>query len=170
MGPIEIVFLILLGVWGIIGLVRGYPKELGVTVILCAVLFVLELLDERYQAQLNSAVGMVTNAAAANATRTWIYVVVLIVAGFISYQGQTLSFPGGSGRGFLNWVSGLLNGYLLVGSIWYYLNAANWPGLPIIETYTPLYNAMVRLMPPAIFSWPYFIALVVILLIARVIR
>ncbi len=87
---------------------------------------------------------------------------------FISYQGQTLTFPGTGGSTFFDAGVGFLNGYLLAGSIWYYLQQAGWPGLPVVPTYTPAYQAMVRLLPPAVFSWPYFIGLAVILLIARV--
>ena len=168
MGPIEIVFLVLLMVFGIIGVVRGYGRELGVTTMLLITLFVLELLDERYRDKLNQAVGALISSASADGTRAWIFVVVLIVVAFMSYEGQTLSFAGNRGRIVFDLGTGLLNGYLLIGSIWHYLHLANWPLLSVTQTYTPLYNVMVRLLPPAIFSWPYFVGLVVLLLIARV--
>jgi hypothetical protein len=168
LGPIEIIFLILLMVFGIIGIVRGYGRELGVTTILLLVLFVLELLDERYRELLNRAVGVFVAEPSANPTRAWLYVIVLLVTAFMAYEGQTLNFPGNRGRIFFDLGTGLLNGYLLFGSVWYYLHQASWPALPVVQTYTPLYNALIRLMPPAIFSWPYFVGLVVLLLIARV--
>lgn len=168
MGPIEITFLILIAVFGIIGIVRGFSRELGVTTMLLLVLFVLELLDERFRERLNAAIGLLVNDPSANGARAWIFVIILAVVAFISYEGQTLVFPGGRGRVFFDFGSGLLNGYLIIGSIWYYLHQANWPFLPIVQTYTPLYSAMVRLLPPAIFTWHYFIALVVLLMIARV--
>lgn len=168
MGPVEFIFLILLGVFAIIGVVRGYPKELGVTTILLVGLFVLELLNERYGTVLDQALNVVTGQPAVGAARAWLYVIILIVLAFISYQGQTITFPGKAGRTFFDIGTGLLNGYLLVGSIWYYLHQAGWPGLPITAPFTPFYQAVVRLLPPAVFSWPYFIGLAVILLIARV--
>ena len=169
MGPVEILFLILLAVFAIIGVVRGYPRELGVTTILLVGLFVLQLLNERFPDVIDSALNIIAPQPAMGAARAWLYVIVLVVLAFISYQGQTLTFPGSAnGRAFFNVGTGLLNGYLLVGSIWYYLHVAGWPGLPIVAPFSAFYDAAVRLLPPAVFTWPYFIGLAVILLIARV--
>ena len=49
MGPIEFVFLTLFLIFGIIGVMRGYGRELGVTTMLLLALFVLEFIDEGYQ-------------------------------------------------------------------------------------------------------------------------
>ncbi len=168
MGPIEITFLVLLIVFAIVGLVRGYSHELGVTTMLLIALFALEFLNEKYQGTLNRLLGMVSGQEDIDPVRSWIFVAVLLVITFISYQGNTLSFPGRGGRPFFDLGTGLLNGYLAAGSIWYYLHQAGWPGLPIGEPYTTFYQTVVRLLPPAVFSWPYFIGLAVILLIARV--
>jgi hypothetical protein len=167
-GPIEIAFLMLLTVFAIIGIVRGYPRELGVTTMLLVALFVLEFLNERYQGLVDQALGIVTGQDEIGPLRAWVFVITLVVIAFITYQGQTLAFPGKAGRLFFDLGTGLLNGYLLVGSIWYYLHQAGWPGLPVMEPFTAFYQAAVRLLPPAVFSWPYFIGLAVILLIARV--
>ena len=168
MGPIEITFVVLLAVFAVVGLVRGYPRELGVTTMLLITLFVLEFLNEKYQASIDRVLNIVTGQEAVDPVRSWAFVAALLVITFISYQGQTLSFPGKGGQPFFDLGTGLLNGYLAAGSIWYYLHQAGWPGLPIGEPYTNFYQAMVRLLPPAVFTWPYFIGLAVILLIARV--
>jgi hypothetical protein len=167
-GPIEILFLVLVAVFIVIGIVRGYARELGVTTMLLIALFVLEFVSERYQALLDKALGIATGQEAVSPLRAWIFVIVLLVITFVSYQGQTLSFPGKGNRAFFDVGVGLLNGYLFAGSIWYYLAQAGWPGLPINPPFTPFYEAMMKLLPPAVFSWPYFIGLAVILLIARV--
>lgn len=166
MGPIEIVFVVVIGIFIAIAFVRGYNKELGVTIMLLIALFVLEFLNERYQALVDTALGIATGQD--TVLRPWLFVLFLLVMTFISYQGNTLAFPGSGTRPFFNFGVGLLNGWLLAGSIWYYLQQAGWPGLKVAQTYTLTYDAMVRLLPPAIFSWPYFIGLAVILLIARV--
>jgi hypothetical protein len=165
-GPVEIVFLVVIAIFIAIAFVRGYSKELGVTIMLLIALFVLEFLNERYQALVNEALGIATGQDFV--LRPWLFVIFLLVMAFISYQGNTLSFPGSGSRPFFNFGVGLLNGWLLAGSIWYYLAEAGWPGLPVVPTYTITYDALVRLLPPAVFSWPYFIGLAVILLIARV--
>ena len=42
MGPIELLFLVVIGLFGAIGVVRGYQRELGVTTMLLLTLFVIE--------------------------------------------------------------------------------------------------------------------------------
>lgn len=166
MGPIEIVFLVVVAIFIAIAFVRGYSKELGVTTMLLIALFVLEFLNERYQTLVDQALNITTGQDAV--LRPWLFVLFLLVITFISYQGNTLSFPGSGNRPIFNFGVGLLNGYLFAGSIWYYLAQAGWPGLPVSQVYSATYLALVRLLPPAVFSWPYFIGLAVILLIARV--
>ena len=166
MGPVEVVFFVLVAVFIAVALVRGYNRELGVTTMLLIALFVLEFLNERYQAAVDAALGLATGQDAV--LRPWLFVLFLLVITYISYQGNTLAFPGSSTSRFFDVGVGTLNGYLFAGSIWYYLQQAGWPGLEVVPTYTPVYQALVRLLPPGVFSWPYFIGLAVILLIARV--
>lgn len=168
MGPIEFVFFVVVGIFIAVAFVRGYGKELGVTIMLLIALFVLEFVNERYQALVDQALSLTTGQNVV--LRPWLFVLFLLVITFISYQGNTLAFPGSGNRPFFNFGVGLLNGYLFAGSIWYYLAQAGWPGLPVSQPFTATYQALIRLLPPAVFSWPYFIGLAVILLIARVWR
>ncbi len=170
MGPVELVFLTVFVIFGIIGVVRGYGKELGVTTMLLIALFVLEFLDERYQALVMRALAVFTgpDEGAQIAAKGLIYCAALVVVTFISYEGETLSFPGKPGKLFFDLGSGLLNGYLLAGSLWYYLQAANWPILRPTGEFTALYRVLVRFLPPAVFPWQYLIGLAVIMLIARI--
>lgn len=121
MGPIEFVFLTIFLTFGIIGVVRGYHRELGVTTMLLLALFVLELLNEKYQIALNRLLGIFVNnnPAALTSARSLLFCIILIVIVFISYEGETLSFPGKRGRIFFDLGSGLLNGYLFAGSLWH---------------------------------------------------
>lgn len=170
MGPVELIFLTVFVIFGVIGVIRGYGRELGVTTMLFIALFVLELAQENYQPQLTRILTMVagTDKAAQESAQALIYCVILLVVTFISYEGETLSFPGKRGRIFFDLGSGLLNGYLFAGSLWYYLHSANWPVLHPTKPYTQLYDTVVRFLPPAVFEWPYLIGLAVIMLIARV--
>lgn len=170
MGPIELVFLMMFLIFGIIGVVRGYGRELGVTTMLFLTLFVLEFIDERYQAQLDKALGIFVGSApnALVLARTFIYCAVLVVVAYVSYEGETLSFPGKRGRLFFDLGSGLLNGYLFAGSLWYYLAQANWPLLNLSGEFTDFYNIIVQYLPPKIFNWQYLIGLAVIMLVARI--
>ncbi|MGQ9489524.1 MAG: hypothetical protein ACUVR4_01605 [Anaerolineae bacterium] len=170
MGPVELVFLTIFVIFGIIGMVRGYGRELGVTTMLFITLFVLEFLAERYPTVLLQVIAIFTgpDQEAQIAAGALIYCAALLVITFISYEGETLSFPGKRGKIIFDLGSGLLNGYLLAGSLWYYLQAANWPILRPSGDFTALYRVLVRFLPPAVFSWQYLIGLAVIMLIARI--
>ena len=89
---------------------------------------------------------------------------------FISYQGVTLVFPIKSTSWFLGLGIGLINGYLFAGSMWYYLQRAGWPLLHSVvkPEYSQLNDTLIKLMPPAIFSWQALLLMVVALLILRI--
>ncbi len=169
MGPVEFIFLTVFAIFGVVGVIRGYGRELGVTTMLFIVLFVLELADERYQTQLMRVLRLVASDEAGQlSAQALLYCAIILAVTFISYEGETLSFPGKRGRIFFDLGSGLLNGYLFAGSLWYYLHAANWPVFHPTAPFTTLYNTVVRFLPPAVFEWPYLIGLALIMLIARI--
>lgn len=170
MGPIELVFLTLFVIFGIIGVIRGYGRELGVTTILLLALFVLEFLSESYPAPLNRVLQIFAGADPARVAdaRALLYCAILIIVTFMSFEGETLSFPGKRGHLFFDLGSGLLNGYLFAGSLWYYLDTAGWPLLKLTEPFTQFYQLAVKLLPPAVFKWQYLVGLAVILLLARI--
>ncbi len=170
MGPVEFIFLTILIIFCVIGIIRGYNRELGVTTMLLLTLFVLEFLSETFPGLLNQVVGIVAGADPARqaAARGLLYCVILIIITFVSYEGETLSFPGKRGRILFDLGSGLLNGYLFAGSLWYYLHAAGWPLLNPAKPFTDFYNLAVKLLPPQVFAWQYLVGLAVIMLIARI--
>ena len=170
MGPIEITFFVMLGIWALIGVVRGYHRELGVTTMLLLALFVLVFTTDRmgqhFQAFLEFVAG--PDPARQATLQAVLFCGFLTVIVFISYQGQTLIFPGTGGNSFVNMLAGLVNGYLYAGSLWFYLACANWPFLNVRPPYNSLYYAISAILPPAIFTWPYLIGLAVLLLIIRI--
>lgn len=172
MGPIEITFLVMVAIWGAIGIVRGYPRELGVTLMLFVGLFVLVFIDSKMCDQLSKLLEFVVGPdpykqAALKAAAYSLFLVFMV---FISYQGDILVFPARGSSSFVSWLVGLLNGYLFAGSIWYYMALANWPFGLIHPPFTAFYEALSKILPPAIFSWQVLIALIVIMLILRVIK
>ena len=172
MGPIELLFLTIFGLFGAIGVVRGYQRELGVTTMLLLALFVIEFfmataLGDRVTALLsNAGVSETQIATIVDLTAC----AVLLFVTFISYQGLGLIYPGSGRNHFLSLLIGLLNGYLLAGSIWWYLQSAGWPFGKVTDTYTPVYEFLVKLLPPEIFGWQFFILVAVAMLIIRVVR
>ena len=135
-------------------------------------LFVLVLLDTQFPNISKRVLTFIAGEGTAEQTtaKGVLYTIILILVVFISYQGETLVYPGGARSPGLSLVAGLLNGYLFAGSVWYYLAQAGWPFLNPAEPFSQFYQAATRVLPPAILSWQYLIALVVIMLVLRVWR
>lgn len=172
MGPVEVVFLVIIGLFGAIGVVRGYQRDLGVTTMLLIALFILEFLTttsfgERIDSFLLDA-GM--TASALETMWALVAVAVILLVTFISYQGLGLVYPGSGKNTFVSLLVGLINGYLFAGSIWYYLAKADYPFANVEPPFSAFYNFFVQILPPAIFPWQFFILLAVTMLIIRVIK
>lgn len=173
MVPVELVFFVIVIIFGVIGIVRGYLKELGVTTVMVVMLFGVTTFESRLSPILTKAATKVApNEVASIQAAFWIAAVAF--AAFISYQGQTLAFEGTQPKGALatalNLMSGLVNGYLIAGSIWYYLHRLGYPVLGIKpENLSSLAQAMVPLLPPRLLA-PYLIYLVLFLVIMRVVK
>jgi hypothetical protein len=172
MGPVDVFFFILVALWGVIGLVRGYHRELGVTLLLFVGLFVPVFLDARYSTQMAELMGFIVGPDPCKQIilKNVLYCVFLIFIAFISYQGEVFRYPGTTSNSFISWLVGLLNGYLLVGSVWYYLAQAQWPLNLVKPPFSVLYDAIYTILPPAIFKWPVILAVILIMVILRVIR
>jgi hypothetical protein len=171
MGPIEIVFLVMIAIFGAIGVVRGFGRELGVTTLLLIALLLLEFLDEQYPTQLGNVLGRLVSAGAVtqSSIKAGIYCAFLILIVFISYEGETLSFPTKVQSQAYGATFGLINGYLFAGSLWYYLHQASWLGWEGIQTnFSEFYLLAVKILPPAVFQWKHLIVLVALMLILRV--
>ncbi|OQA39046.1 MAG: hypothetical protein BWY52_03171 [Chloroflexi bacterium ADurb.Bin325] len=169
MGYLEIAFIAVWIMFAVIGVIRGYPRELGVTAMLLIALFVTEFIEERYQAFANRALAYFvgSDATAQLTARMLLYCGFLIVIAYIAYEGDTLVFRGKRGKLAFDLGNGILNGYLFVGSLWYYLNSANYPLLGRSGDLSPLNQAIIRFLPPAVFTWQYLIVLVILLILAR---
>jgi len=185
--PIEVIFGSLLVVFIFIGVVRGYPKELGVTVTVLVALYLLIKIDQRQAAvvsYLGRALGLLGVELADELTRKLVlfslYTLFLVVMVFIAYEGITLEFPGVRPKGpsgtLLNVGSGLLNGYLVLGTIWYYLDKFEYPTQVIGLFKSPLTGfakSVIPLLPQYLLGdraeW-YFLGFLLLLLILRVVR
>jgi len=172
MTPVGVVFLIVMLLFGVVGIVRGVAKELGVTTMLLAALMVLQLTVTMFASQIASFLNQVFGVSPTSVPTILAVCSALFLAlvTFISYQGITLIFPIKSTSWFLGLGIGLINGYLFAGSMWYYLQKAGWPLMHSVvkPEYSQLNDTLYKLMPPAIFSWQALLLMVVALLILRI--
>jgi uncharacterized membrane protein required for colicin V production len=181
----------LLIVFGIIGLARGLWEELGVTTVILLSLFALNLGERLILENLASNLpeGVLSGTPTGTVAAIYYGAVICFVA-FIAYQGITLEFPVKKQKGVFKWffgfLGGLLNGYLIVGTVWDVVNRASYFGLKvpmgstgtriaISDTLTQLHNTLVKYMPVTLMNssdWvPYvFLAVGMILLLAIILK
>ena len=182
MQPLEVLWGVLLITFALVGIVRGFLKELGVTTVLLVLLFGLSRLEDRIPQVLTSAVGVVGFAVpeAPDPTGQFIwasfYTLVIVFVTLISYHGETLAFEGKSPKGpkgiLFGVMTGLLNGYLVSGSIWYFLDKYDYPTMLLYRFQEPLTDFAKSLVPllPLTLLRPFLPFLVVLTILARVIR
>jgi len=122
-------FLIL---FAIIGAMRGWAKEMLVTFSAILALFIITVL-EAYVPPINSF------ALPGSEAQFWLRVIIMILLAFFGYQ--TPKFPKLSEAKFarerlsdtlLGLFLGVLNGYLIIGTLWYFLAKANYAPIKFI--------------------------------------
>ncbi|MCE5259028.1 MAG: hypothetical protein LLG44_08230 [Chloroflexi bacterium] len=179
MVPVEVVFGIMVLIFTLIGFARGFLKELGVTAMAIWTLFVLSLLGPLVERMLG---GGELSASRAQ----WLcagYLLIIVGGALISYHGETLAFGGVPPRGMtgavLGTMMGLVNGYLIAGSLWYYMARFNYPIRALgftAEGLSPAAMAIQPYLPPALLGQPVLLGqslllyLSILLIVARVIR
>jgi len=184
--PIEVFFGALVVMFGLVGLVRGFLRELGVTMVMVFVLFFLSLVDPVVTKGIERLLNLLSVEAGADKMplyTCWVHLAVVMVAAFVSYEGETLAFAGSNPAGapgtVLGLMLGLVNGYLIAGSLWYYMDKYNYPiswlGFAT-ERLSPLASKIVPLLPSSFLGQEVFLGqsmllyLSIILLVFRVIR
>jgi hypothetical protein len=169
---IELIFIAIVVGFTVVGLVHGYRQELGVTIILMVILGLLQLADGQFRGQFNHVWNLAVSGSPMyrDAMRGVIFCGLLVLVVFWAYQSDFLRFPGKDTTfvaPVLNAGSGLLNGYLLAGSLWYYLSQAGWPYLSVQGPFSPLYWSAWQLLPPHILGWPIMFVLAVSMILMR---
>ena len=112
--------------FGVIGALRGWAKELLVTFSMLVALMILNLI-EVYAPWI-----LQTSLRAEFLIRAF----VLLFMAFFGYQTPAAMSNTGGGRRdwlqnrLLGFILGLLNGYLIVGSLWFYLHEVNYLWYP----------------------------------------
>jgi hypothetical protein len=179
MGPVELIFISIGLVVTLIGLARGYVKELGSTLIILVAIFILTFFQDQLSALLTTiggAVGSDGDAENNELLLSTVYSIIFIIIVFGAYAGRTLNFTGTPApppQGTLiSLLIGLLNGYLIAGTLWYYQHEYNYPIGQLVtfeNTLTDTAQTLVAYLPPSLFDNPvYWIVPVAVLLIIRV--
>jgi hypothetical protein len=141
MGPIEGLWGSIIAIFVLVGLVRGFLKELGVTTVLIVMLFgfdrIIPFLEEFINKGGLLAIGLAplkgdSPTVQSTANALWlIFTILTVLIVFISYQGETLSYAGSNPKfpvgTLLSLLIGAVNGYLITGTLWWILDRYHYP-------------------------------------------
>ena len=175
MGPIELLFLAVAVIIAMIGLARGYVKELGNTLVLMSAIFLLTFL----RPQIESVLERIFQPQNANAFSSTFFTLVFIAIVFASYSGRTLAFSGSPApppQGtIISLIVGMLNGYLVAGTIWYFQHHYEYPIQRLVPNLQPdlltaTARTMVEYLPPVLFENPIYWAIPVVILLMLKVR
>jgi uncharacterized membrane protein required for colicin V production len=141
-------FWMMVVIFAVIGAMRGWAKELLVTFSVILALFIIAVLS-RYVPPIRDFF------APPNGTQEfWIQTFIVLVLAFFGYQTPNISrFTGTKfarerfSDALLGLFLGALNGYLIVGSIWYFMAQSNYPYPQFISKPVPTPPIMTYLPP-----------------------
>ena len=126
MVSLNIVFWLFVIIFAVIGTMRGWAKELLVSFSIILALFIISVLDT-YVPPLKPFLD------GANSTAFWTQTIIVALLAFFGYQTPNIPKLGGGKfareklqDALFGAVLGAFNGYLIVGSIWYFLDQANY--------------------------------------------
>jgi hypothetical protein len=177
MSPIEISWYIVVVLFGIVGIVRTYPRELGVTTMCVAALLLLLQFGSKTLTWMRSSLSETAPWLMSERFSAGFYIAVFLGIVYISYQGITLIFRGNPPKGpmstLLSLVVGLVNGYFVSGTVWWYVHASGYPfGMVDATQLSASAQRLVQYLPPKVFeAHPgYLIVLLVLLLVLSVWR
>jgi hypothetical protein len=136
------VFWIAVILFGVIGLMRGWIREIQVTAAVVLGLFIIEQIGPWvWQVLVNRTPADLLAVDPLGTLRRLVVlkVAILLIIVFFGYQGPMVVSFATQGRiksnraretmqeGILGLFTGLLNGYLIVGAIWWYLHVGQYP-------------------------------------------
>jgi hypothetical protein len=154
-----VVFWLFVAIFALVGGMRGWARELLVTSALVLGLFLLAIL-ENYITPFRDSMALQTPG-----TQVAIRCGLLVLLALFGYQTPNLrALQPKMARErveevVLGVILGLLNGYLLVGSIWYYLDQAGYPTKMVTapeegSALAAQMAAYIPYLPPAILTVP----------------
>jgi hypothetical protein len=173
------VFWFFVALFGIIGLMRGWVREVQATAAAVLAMFIIEMISpwvwtvlvERTPAEM-----LATDPLGTLRRLVMLKAAILLIVVFFGYQGPVIvqfatgRSRGGSPRdsiqeGILGLLVGLLNGYLIIGALWWYVHVAQYPFDWIISPVNfpdSASAAMISALPLRYLSSPWLEILVVV--------
>jgi uncharacterized membrane protein required for colicin V production len=165
MVSLNVLFWMLVILFAVIGAMRGWAKELMVTFSVILALFIITVLE--------NFVPMIRNAIAASgpSMQFWIRATIVILLSFFGYQTPNIRALAGARFArerlqdtLLGFLIGAFNGYLIVGTIWWFMHNAGYPFPNIVYPPAPntplavVIDRMIGWMPPdwLVPPWIYF--------------
>jgi len=141
MGPVEGFYLSVAGTIVLIGLGRGYKKELGNTLVFIGAVLIIAALYEVAWDQLVSVSGAILSDESVDIFLSATLSIIFIAIVFASYSGRTLDFqgkPAPAPGGFLITLAvASVNGYLVGGTLWFLQAIFNYPLRLIFDWFIP---------------------------------
>lgn len=138
--PLDTVFVGLVLLFGLVGALRGWAKEIIVAFSVLLSLFTQQVLgqlilgpDNPYLPVLLEAPGQVSAPEQYTPTQFYASTGLLLVLTFFGYAGPTLVSPAGAKvarealqDALLGLFLGLINGYLVFGTLWFYVSKSGY--------------------------------------------
>lgn len=175
MGPLEASFFTILIIFTLIGVARGYRHELGSTIIIFVSIFLVTFLSSYMVRGFTFISDSLLGQEApdeVNFVLSIAFMVVFSIFIFAGYAGRTLDFPGRElpppAGSIISALVGLINGYLVGGTLWYFLSTYSYP----LGDLVPVTNSgrlIEGLLPQTLITSPVvWVVPVAVLLLLRV--
>ncbi len=136
------VFLIAIAVFGVIGLLRGWVREVQVTAAAVLAMFIIEQISPwvwQVLVDRTPAESLALDPLGTLRRLVILKTAIMLIIAFFGYQGPVVVQFATQGRvqanraretvqeGILGLGVGLLNGYLIMGALWWYLHVGQYP-------------------------------------------
>lgn len=164
---LAVLFWMFIVLFAIIGSMRGWAKEILVSF---SVILALALI-----AVLENLVPVIKDVLKNGTIRFWVEEIIVIIMVFFGYQTPKLaSFSGRAGKReqiqdvLLGLILGAISGYLIVGSLWYFMHWGAYP-IPYIsapkpgDPYFGATEMLLKYLPPTWLGKPPNIYIAVVL-------
>ena len=157
MVSLGVLFWIFIGIFALIGAIRGWAKEILVTFSVFMGIFSINILEEHVPA--------VETYLASNPviTKVWMRSLVLTLMVFFGYQTPNIPRIARDERfardrlqdALLGFILGAFNGYLIFGSLWHFMHEANYPFALIVPPIagTPIGDSALGMIPFLAPNW-----------------